>query len=73
LIIIPLIALILFSLRVLFNRKTTGKTTSFALLIIWLTGLGMAVFYGAKLGAEFKSEARYEQQAPFKKIPLFLF
>lgn len=71
LIIIPLIALILFSLRVLFNRKLTGKTTSFALLIIWLTGLGMAVFYGAKLGAEFKSEARFEQQSPVKTFPVY--
>lgn len=71
LIIIPLIALILFALRVLFNRKITGKTTSFALLIIWLTGLGMAVFYGAKLGAEFKSEARFEQQSLIKTSPVY--
>jgi len=71
LIIIPLIALILFSLRVLFNRKITGKATSFALLIIWLTGLGMAVYYGAKLGAEFKSEARYEQQSLVKPFPVY--
>ena len=71
LIIIPLIALILFALRVLFNRKITGKTTSFALLIIWITGLGMAVFYGAKLGSEFKSEARYEQQSLVKPFPTY--
>lgn len=71
LIIIPLIALILFALRVLFNRKITGKTTSFALLIIWITGLGMAVFYGAKLGSEFKSEARYEQQSLIKSFPTY--
>lgn len=71
LIVIPLIALILFSLRVLFNRKITGKTTSFALLIIWLTGLGMAVFYGAKLGAEFKTEARFEQQSEITPFPAY--
>jgi len=71
LVIVPLIALILFALRVLFNRKLTGKTTSFALLIIWLTGLGLAVFYGAKVGAEFKSEASFEQQTSFKTFPVY--
>lgn len=71
LIVIPLIALILFALKVLFNRKITGRTTSFALLIIWLTGLGMAVYYGAKVGAEFKTEANFEQQSLIKPYPVY--
>lgn len=71
LVIIPLIALILFGLRVIFDRKIAGRTTSFALLIIWLTGLGMAVFYGSKVGAEFREEAKIEQKSEIAAFPVY--
>ena len=71
LVVIPLIALILFGIRVIFNRKVAGKTTSFALLIIWITGLGMTVYYGSKVGAEFKEEASVEQKTDLKFYPTY--
>lgn len=71
LIIIPLVGLILFGLRVIFNRRIAGRTTSFALLIIWLTGLGMAVYYGSKIGAEFKEEANIEQRSELLPFPVY--
>ncbi|RXF71921.1 PspC domain-containing protein [Arcticibacter tournemirensis] len=70
-VIIPLLALIFFGMRVIFNRKITGRTTSFAMLIIWLTGLGMAVFYGSKVGAEFREEAKIEQRSDIVPYPVY--
>ena len=32
------------------------------MLILWLTGLGMGIFYGIKMASEFKEDARFEQQ-----------
>ena len=58
---IPLVALILFAIRVLFNRNVVSRTGSFAMLIIWLAGLGLGVYYGAKVGGQFTDEATYSQ------------
>lgn len=70
LVLIPLIALVLFAIRVLFNRKVITRTGSFALLILWITGLGMAVFYGSKVGSEFQEDARFEQTTALKPEPV---
>ncbi|MDF3077933.1 MAG: PspC domain protein [Sphingobacteriaceae bacterium] len=64
LIAIPIIALIFFAIRVLFNRRTITKTAAFVMLVVWLTGLAVGVYHGAKLGAEFSEEATYEQSTP---------
>ena len=58
---IPLVALILFAIRVLFNRTVVSRTGSFAMLIIWLAGLGLGVYYGARIGGQFTDEATFSQ------------
>jgi phage shock protein PspC (stress-responsive transcriptional regulator) len=63
---IPLIALILFAIRVLLNRKVISRYGSFAMLILWLTGLGMGVYYGSKVASEFREEAKLEQSSALK-------
>ncbi|WP_374166157.1 PspC domain-containing protein [Arcticibacter sp. MXS-1] len=70
LIVIPLVALILFAMRVLFNKRVLTKTGSFAMLILWITGLGLAVFYGSKVGSEFQEDARFEQTTTLKPAPV---
>ncbi|WP_316823559.1 PspC domain-containing protein [Pedobacter gandavensis] len=59
--VIPILALVLFSIRVAFNGKPIHKTLSFGLLIIWLVGLAVSVFYIAKVSAEFKESAEFAQ------------
>ena len=58
---IPLVALVLFAIRVLFNRKVVSRTGSFAMLIIWLAGVGLTVYYGAKVAGQFTDEATFSQ------------
>lgn len=71
LMVIPLLGLLFLGIKVIFNRPVIGKTTAFALLIIWLTGLGLAVFYGSKIGAEFKEEAKIEQRSDLRLSPVY--
>lgn len=70
---IPLLALILFSVRVAFNGGPINKTLSFGLLILWLCGVATGVFYVAKISAEFKESAEFSQISdlkPFKQYTL---
>ncbi|MEO8793944.1 MAG: PspC family transcriptional regulator, partial [Daejeonella sp.] len=63
---IPLAALILFAIRVIFNRRLVTKVTSFAMLVIWLTGLGLAIYFGTKIAGQFSDEATFSQVTDLK-------
>ena len=63
LLIIPLAALIGFAVRVIFNFRLISRTGSFAMLVLWLTGLGMGIYYGSRIAAEFKEETSFEQES----------
>lgn len=66
---IPILALVLFAIRVAFNKTAINKSLSFALLIIWLGGVTVGVYYTAKITSEFKEHAELEQSIailPFK-------
>lgn len=69
LLIIPLVALILFAIRVLLNRKIVSRYGSFAMLILWLTGISMGIYYGSKIAVEFKEEATIEQIQDLQAYP----
>ncbi|RYG15923.1 MAG: PspC domain-containing protein, partial [Chitinophagaceae bacterium] len=61
---IPILALVLFAIRVAFNKATLNKGLSFALLIIWLGGVSIGVYYVAKISSEFKEHAELVQSTP---------
>jgi hypothetical protein len=42
---IPVLALVLFALRVAFNKMAIHRSLSFALLVVWLIGVGSTVYY----------------------------
>jgi phage shock protein PspC (stress-responsive transcriptional regulator) len=69
--IIPVIALIFFAIRVLFNRTIITKTGSFTMLIIWLVALCMGAYYGTKFGTEFKEEASFSETVDLKASPVY--
>lgn len=54
---IPVLALVLFAIRVAFNKKAINKSLSFALLVVWLIGVSSSVYYTAKITSEFKEHA----------------
>ncbi len=63
---IPLAALILFAIRVIFNRRLVTKVTSFAMLVIWLTGLALGIYFGSRIAGQFSDEATFSQVTDLK-------
>lgn len=68
---IPLAALVLFAIRVIFNRRVLTKTASFTMLIIWLTGLCLGVYFGSKVAAQFRDEATFSQSTEISASPVY--
>src|SRR5690606_28676146 len=66
---IPVLALVLFALRVAFNVNAINKTFSFALLIIWLAAIFHGVYLGAKIASQFKENAEFSKTIPIKSYP----
>jgi len=69
--VIPVLALILFSIRVAFNTPAINKMFSYGLLLIWLGGLSLGIFYVAKTVTEFKEDAEFTQNIPVKAYPTY--
>ncbi|MBC6109129.1 PspC domain-containing protein [Pedobacter fastidiosus] len=69
---IPILALVLFSIRVAFNKQAINKTLSFALLIIWLAGVATAGYQAAKISTEFKQHAELTQTTDLKILPSYV-
>jgi len=68
---IPILALVLFSIRIAFSKQAINKTLSFALLIIWLTGVAMFGYHAAKISSEFKQHAELTQTTELTTLPTF--
>lgn len=68
---IPLLALVLFSIRVAFNGRPVNKALSFGLLIVWLAGVVTGIFYVAKISAEFKEGAEFAQVTSLGSYPVY--
>ncbi|WP_421946117.1 PspC domain-containing protein [Pedobacter sp.] len=69
---VPVLALVLFSIRVAFNRQAINKTLSFALLIIWLAGVAGTGYYVAKISSEFKEHAELTQSLDLKSFDTYV-
>lgn len=65
----PLLALVLFSVRVAFNTSPIPKTLSFGMLIIWLGGLFFTSFIIAKTSTEFKDIAEFTKNYELQSYP----
>jgi len=69
---IPILALVLFSIRVAFSKQAINKTLSFALLIIWLAGAATVGYQAAKISSEFKQHAELTQTTELKTLPTYI-
>jgi len=69
---IPILALVLFALKVINNRIEISKYIWFALLIVWLVGLCTSGYYTAKILGEFKEEAQLTQQTELKQYSTYV-
>ena len=69
---VPILALVLFSIRVAFNKQAINKTFSFALLIIWLAGVATAGYQAAKISSEFKQHAELTQTVDLRTLKTYV-
>ncbi|MDQ8004709.1 MAG: PspC domain-containing protein [Pedobacter sp.] len=69
---IPILALVLFALKVVNNRIEISKYVWFGLLIVWLVGAGTSGYYTAKIMGEFKEEAELVQQTELKQYQTYV-
>lgn len=69
---IPILALVLFAIRVAFNKTAINKTLSFSLLIIWLIGAASTVYFAAKITSEFQEHAELVQTTEIKAYPTYV-
>lgn len=70
-VVIPLLSLILLSIRVAFNSRSINRMFSYALLLVWLCALSVGIFYVAKISSEFKEDAEFTQNIPVKSFPAY--
>ncbi len=59
--IIPLITIMLLTLRVVFSSKVFGKSTSYTMLVIWIAAVGLLAYHSSRVAADFKEEASFSQ------------
>jgi phage shock protein PspC (stress-responsive transcriptional regulator) len=69
---IPVLALVLFALKVVNNRIEISKYVWFGLLIVWLVGAGTTGYYTAKIFGEFKEEAELVQHTDLKPYQTYV-
>lgn len=69
---VPVLALVLFSIRVAFNKQAINKILSFALLIIWLIGVAITGYQVAKISSEFKEHAELSQTTDLKLAKTYI-
>jgi hypothetical protein len=63
---IPLLSIILITLRGIFNVGSVGKSTGTVFLVIWLCSLGMLAYYAVKISSGFREEASFTQTINLK-------
>ncbi|HWZ02849.1 MAG TPA: PspC domain-containing protein [Mucilaginibacter sp.] len=63
---IPLLSIILITLKGIFNVGSIGKSTGTVFLVIWLCSLGMLAYYAVKISSNFREEASFTQTINLK-------
>ncbi len=58
---VPFFALLLFTIKLIFNTKSLGKSVNFSLLMIWIIGLATFLFFLSKNFGQLKEEAGFSK------------
>ena len=66
--IIPLLAIILVVINLVFKNVGITRTTGSALLLTWVVALSVVIYYTAKISANFKSGASFSQNITIKPM-----
>jgi len=63
---IPALAIMLSTLKVIFNSRVMGRSTGYTMLILWIVALTFLGYYSSKVVADFKEEASFSQTVNIK-------
>jgi len=63
---IPLLSIILVTLKGIFNVGNIGKSTGTVFLVIWLCSLGMLIYYAVRISENFRESATFTETAKLK-------
>jgi phage shock protein PspC (stress-responsive transcriptional regulator) len=63
---IPLLTIILLTLRSVFNSRVLGKSTSYTLLILWIVAISLLGYYASKVAGDFKESESFSQTVNVK-------
>jgi phage shock protein PspC (stress-responsive transcriptional regulator) len=65
---IPLLSIILLTLKGIFNTGSVNRSTGTTVLVIWLCALGTLVYYCTRIAADFKSSASFSETIDLKPV-----
>jgi len=65
---IPLLSIILVTLKGIFNVGSIGRSTGTVFLIIWLCSLSMLIFYAVKISSNFRESASFTETVNLKPV-----
>ncbi|HZY37090.1 MAG TPA: PspC domain-containing protein [Mucilaginibacter sp.] len=64
--IIPLISIIMLTLKGIFNVGSIGKSTGTIFLVVWICSLGMLIYYVIRISENFRESATFTQTVSLK-------
>jgi len=65
-VLIPVISIIMVTLKGIFNVGNIGRSTGSVFLIIWIIALGMLIYDATRIAAEFRETAKFTQTINIK-------
>lgn len=68
LVFIPLLAIALLTIRVIFNGRALGRSTAYTMLIVWIGALSVVIYYSAKISRDFRESASFSQTVTLKPV-----
>jgi phage shock protein PspC (stress-responsive transcriptional regulator) len=63
---IPLLSIILLTLKGIFNTGSINRSTGSTILVVWLCALGVLIFYSAQMAANFRESAQFTETLNIK-------
>jgi len=63
---IPVLSIIMVTIKGIFNVGAIGKSTGTVFLVIWLCSLGMLIFYAVRISSNFRESASFTETVNLK-------
>lgn len=63
---LPLLTIILWIVRLIFDRATINRSSSLTLLVLWVTSLILVIYFVAAISADFKTHESFSQTISIK-------